>query len=104
MKKELQAITSQSLDLSFDLEIVEFQNRYMEIKINKVFRSIEYNNNYFWWFMEDLIFFLDKNKYQKRWDYEVIKILNLEVLKLSVEDLKDFKNKFKEVSNFDLIY
>ncbi|WGI36737.1 hypothetical protein [Mesomycoplasma lagogenitalium] len=103
MKNKWQIKSSEELNLSFDFEILLHQERILDIKINKMLRNLKYDENYFNWFMEDLIFLLDENRYQRRWDYGTINIYNISNLNLSKENEKDFLNLFKSVTNFDLL-
>ncbi|MBG0730990.1 hypothetical protein [Mycoplasma sp. 'Moose RK'] len=102
-KQKLQTKNSNELSLSFDFQILNYEFRQIDIKINGLLTKLDYNPNYFYWFVEDLILFLAKNRYALRWDYEKVKIFNLEVLQLG-ENLNDFKKKFSSITNFDLEY
>lgn len=103
MNKEFQKISSEELGLSFNFEIINHIQRTLEIRLSGMLRTLTYNKDFFGWFMEDLIYLLDKNRYQKRWDYGVIKIFNISSLKLSPEEQKVFLEQFPSVTNFDLI-
>ncbi|MCR8613290.1 MAG: hypothetical protein NC236_02305 [Mycoplasma sp.] len=69
--------TSKELKLSFDFKILNYEERILDININGLLREIKENENLFDWFMEDLIFFLDSNRFQRRWDYKLIKLHNI---------------------------
>lgn len=98
-----QKINSQELNLSFDFEILDFQNREFQITIHGLLREIKYSERFFEWFMEDLIYFLEQNKYQKRWDIGTIYLSGLSNLNISKEDLKHLINLLTtNVTNFDI--
>ncbi|MGZ9414048.1 hypothetical protein [Mycoplasma sp. 5370] len=103
METIFQTKTSKELDLSFDFQILNHQNRILDIKINGLLREIKYNDSFFDWFIEDLLFLLDSNRYQKRWDYGQINIMGVKNLKLTKNDEDSFIKLFKSVTNFDLI-
>ena len=98
MSNEIQ--TSKQLKISFDFHVLNHEKRILDIELKGYIVKIKWNEKYFDWFMEELIFFLDKNKYQKRWDYGKIIIHNLESLKLTKEQLKEFKSNFKDWERF----
>ncbi|MGZ9755380.1 hypothetical protein ACXYRQ_02195 [Mycoplasma sp. 394] len=102
MKKQFQTVTSKELNLSFDFEILNHQNRILDIKINGLLRELKYSVEYFDWFIEDLLFLLDKNRYQKRWDYGQINIFGVTNLNLKENETK-FVKLFKSITNFDLV-
>ncbi|MGZ9763060.1 hypothetical protein ACXYRK_01305 [Mycoplasma sp. AC1221] len=102
MKKQFQTVTSKELNLSFDFEILNHQNRILDIKINGLLRNLKYSDEYFDWFIEDLLFLLDKNRYQKRWDYGQINIFGVTNLNLKENETK-FVKLFKSITNFDLV-
>ncbi|MHA0297901.1 hypothetical protein [Mesomycoplasma ovipneumoniae] len=85
----------------FNFRILSYSFRKLEISVEGLDRTIDYNSEYFFWFVENLIYFLSKNKYALRWDYEKITLFNLENLQLA-ENLDDFKSKFKLITTFDL--
>ncbi|MDW2922162.1 hypothetical protein [Mesomycoplasma ovipneumoniae] len=85
----------------FNFRILSYSFRKLEISVEGVSKTIDYNSEYFFSFVENLIFFLSKNKYALRWDYEKITLFNLENLQLA-ENLDDFKSKFKLITTFDL--
>ncbi|TDV23571.1 hypothetical protein BCF59_0562 [Mycoplasmopsis mustelae] len=103
MKTQFQSKTSQELNLSFDLEILNHENRTLDIKINSLLRNIQYGESFFDWFVEDLLFLLDSNRYQKRWDYGQINILGIKNLNLQPQQQAEFIKAFKSVTNFDLV-
>ncbi|WP_036463792.1 hypothetical protein [Mycoplasmopsis sturni] len=101
--KQLQTKTSKELDLSFDFEILNFENREFDIIIHKLLRNLEYSPKFFEWFMEDLIYFLEQNGYQKRWDIGTIYLSGVENLKLSEANKKEFISFLENfVTNFDI--
>ncbi|AJC49884.1 hypothetical protein DR095_01485 [Mycoplasma flocculare] len=102
-KSELQKKSSIYLKLSFEFRILDYHFRELKISIEGVDAKLDYNSKYFFWFVEELIFFLSKNGYALRWDYEKVQIFNLQNLNLG-ENLIDFKSKFKLITTFDLIY
>lgn len=95
-------VSSKEMDLSFEFIIESLSNRVLTIEIDGMLRTLEYNPNYFDWFMEDLIDYISSNGIQKRWDFETIVIKNIDKLNLNEEDEKNFKNKFKTVTNWDM--
>lgn len=99
----LQTKNSKELNLSFDFIVKKHEYRILDIELNGALRQLEYSNRYFEWFIEDLLYFLDMNRYQKRWDYEAINIFNVQSLKLNEENLKNFLKYFLSVTNFNLI-
>lgn len=99
---KLQKITSKELNLSFDFQVESYGYRILKIKLNGMLRKLDFNDKFFGWFMEDLIYFLDKNRYARRWDYEQIYIYNIDSLKLG-KNQQSFENQFKSISNFDLL-
>ncbi|UWD34194.1 hypothetical protein [Mesomycoplasma molare] len=103
MKNNLQTKKSQELDLSFDLEILKHENRIIDIKIKGIIRNIKFNSNYFNWFIEDLLFLLDNNGYQKRWDYGQINIQGIKNLNLNEQEQELFIKECKTITNFDLL-
>ncbi|MGZ9413668.1 hypothetical protein [Mycoplasma sp. 480] len=103
METIFQIKTSKELDLSFDFQILNHENRILDIKVNGLLRDIQYNDNFFDWFIEDLLFLLDNNRYQKRWDYGQINILGIKNLNLNEKDYHSFIKLFKSVTNFDLV-
>ncbi|QJB71487.1 hypothetical protein [Mycoplasma sp. 1654_15] len=100
---DLQTKNSKELNLSFDFTVKKHEYRILDIELNGTLRNLEYSNRYFEWFIEDLLYFLDMNRYQKRWDYETINIFNVQSLKLKKEDLENFIGYFKSVTNFNLV-
>lgn len=94
---------SKNWKLSFEFRVLNYHFRQLEIAVKSVDDKLEYNSNYFFWFVEDLIFFLTKSGYALRWDYEKVQIFNLENLRLG-ENLADFKSKFKLITTFNLEY
>ncbi|WBP84287.1 hypothetical protein [Mycoplasmopsis edwardii] len=103
MSNLYQTIASKELELSFDLSILNHANRTIDIKINGLLRDIKYNASYFDWFIEDLLFLLDKNRYQKRWDYGQINIFGIDNLNLKTEEKANFLKQFKSITSFDLV-
>lgn len=97
-------VNSKKLDLSFDFKITNLEYRALSIDIIKVLRKLDTKDmeKYFSWFMDDLIFFIEKNKVQKRWDFETILLNYLDKLELSKENEKLFINKLKTVTNWDV--
>ncbi|MBN3534826.1 hypothetical protein [Mycoplasma procyoni] len=103
MNNQWQTKSSKELNLSFDFYIKNHFDRILEIEIKGVLRDLNFSDSYFDWFIEDLLFLLDQNRYQKRWDYGEIRIFGLKNLNLSQENLDKVKKIFKSVTNFDLI-
>ncbi|EFF41350.1 hypothetical protein [Mycoplasmopsis alligatoris] len=104
MINQFQTKSSQDLDLSFTFMITNFENRVFYISLGKMLRDIKYTQQYNEWFMEDLLFFLEKNKYQLRFDLEKIVLSNWENLNLSESNLKEFQEFLKtKITNFDLV-
>ena len=97
-------INSKNLDLSFEFKITNLEYRVLYIDIIKVLRKLETEDmeKYFSWFMDDLIFFIEKNKIQKRWDFETILFKDLDKLNLSQFDKENFIKKLKTVTNWDM--
>lgn len=100
--EKIQKVNAKEADLSFDMAIVSLENRILTMDIKGLLRDIEYTENYFEWFIEDLIFFIEQNGIQKRWDFETISIKNISNLKLSSKDEKKFTDKFKTITNWDV--
>ncbi|CAT05074.1 Uncharacterised protein [Mesomycoplasma conjunctivae] len=98
----LQKITSKELKLSFNFSVASYDYRILTIKLDGFANKISYSEKFFDWFVEDLIYFLDKNGYARRWDYQKIYIENIISLNLG-KDEDNFVSKFKSVTNFDLI-
>lgn len=94
--------TSKELNLSFNFKIKHYEFRVLDFEVNGVLRDIEYNESYFDWFMEDLVFFLEKNGFMKRWDFELMRVHNIKSLNLSEADEKNFINNFKSVTSWDM--
>ncbi|AJR12424.1 Uncharacterised protein [Mesomycoplasma dispar] len=102
-KNQFQKKCSKNFKLYFEFKVLNYHFRQLEISVEKVVDKLDYNSNYFFWFVEDLIFFLSKNGYALRWDYEKVRLFNLENLNLG-ENLENFKSKFKLITTFDLEY
>lgn len=100
--KKIQKIDAKKADLSFDISIVSLENRVLSIDIKGLLRDIKYGDQYFDWFIEDLIFFIEQNGIQKRWDFEIIFIKNIRNLKLTSKDEKEFRDKFKTITNWEV--
>lgn len=100
--KKIQKIDAKKADLSFDISIVSLENRVLSIDIKGLLRDIKYGDQYFDWFIEDLIFFIEQNGIQKRWDFETIFIKNIRNLKLTSKDEKEFRDKFKTITNWEV--
>lgn len=100
--KKIQKIDAKKADLSFDISIVSLENRVLSIDIKGLLRDIKYGDQYFDWFIEDLIFFIEQNGIQKRWDFETIFIKNISNLKLTSKDEKEFRDKFKTITNWEV--
>ncbi|UUD36191.1 hypothetical protein NPA08_04550 [Mycoplasmopsis citelli] len=95
--------SSAELNLSFDFEITDFQNREFQITIHKLLRDLPYDDKFFEWFMEDLIYFITQNKYQLRWDIEKIYFSGIKNLNLSAEDEQKFVSLLtNSVTNFNI--
>ncbi|WP_033161205.1 hypothetical protein [[Mycoplasma] collis] len=103
MKKQIQSISSSKLNLSFNFVIENYYSRTLEIKIDGLLRDIKYNSSFFDWLIEDLIYLLDQNKYQRRWDYGIIYLSGFESLNLNNEQLEELFFLCKSVTNFDLV-
>lgn len=107
IKNKNQIINSEELNISFNFVIKNYQNRILDIEtaniLQKANENENFNQSFFDWFMEDLIFFLDKNRYQKRWDYGLIRLYGIKNLKLNDEQRKRFGYLLNSVTNFDLI-
>lgn len=89
-------------DNYFNFEIIKFQFQTIKIKILTPRKKITFSDNYFDFFIEDLIVFLEQNMFQKRWDYQKIILENLAILNLNAQNLTKFISNFKSVTNFDL--
>ncbi|UUM19786.1 MULTISPECIES: hypothetical protein [unclassified Mycoplasma] len=101
---KFQTQSAAELNLSFDFEITDFQNRKFEITIHKMLRDLPFNDSFFEWFMEDLIYFFAKNKYQLRWDIETVYFTGIKNLNLSPQDEQKFILLLtNSVSNFDIV-
>ncbi len=91
-----------SLDLSFNFEVTKYENRILDIKLEGLLREIKYSSKIFDWFMEDLILYLDKNQFQRRWDYGLIRIHNIDSLGFTLDEKKDFIKKFKTITSWEM--
>lgn len=100
--EKIQKISAKKARLSFDMSIISLESRILTINVNGLLRDIKYSDNYFEWFIEDLIFFIEQNGIQKRWDFETILIKNIASFELSSNDEIAFKGKFKTITNWDV--
>ncbi|AKA50030.1 hypothetical protein [Mycoplasmopsis gallinacea] len=103
--EKLQIKDAKELELSFDFQIKSFENRNFVIAVNGMLRDIQYSPSFNEWFIEDLIYFLEKNRYQLRWDVQIVLLENLESLKLSKEHLQSLKDFLvSNITNFDITF
>ena len=99
MLKELSAV---KLNLSFEFELLSFEWRKPRVNIKGMLREIKYSEEYFDWFMEDIIYFLEKNDIKKRWDIAEIQISGLENLNLTKEELALFRKQLSTIMVWDM--
>ncbi|ADE19436.1 hypothetical protein [Mycoplasma crocodyli] len=103
MNTELQTKKSKELNLSFSFAILDYHNRHFTIELGTMLRDINYSEKYCEWFMEDLLFFLEMNGYQLRFDVSRIKFTGIENLRLSAEDKLEFVDFLtNKVTNFKI--
>ncbi|WKX02447.1 hypothetical protein [Candidatus Mycoplasma mahonii] len=95
----------EDLNLSFQFEVVDFKRRILDIKVLSVKKDIMKNNinKIFEWFMEDLIFFIEKSGFQKRWDFGTILLGGINNLEFEEEKRENFTNMFKLITNWDMV-
>ena len=98
----LKESTAKKLGLSFDFELLNFEWRIPEVKIKGIIRYIKYSPDFFDWFMEDLIYFLDKNDIKKRWDILEIKLFGVDNLGLNEKELISFRKELKTIVSWDM--
>ncbi len=89
--------TSKKLMLSFDFVMQEKIERNLSIKAQGLLRDVKWNENAFGWFMEDLVYFMNENKFQQRWDVTTIQVTNCQSLKIKKEEFKQLKDFVKQV-------
>lgn len=94
--------TAQNLNLSFDFKLLNFEWRKPEVEIRGMIRHVEYSEEFFEWFMEDIIYFLDKNDIKKRWDIVEIQLSGLKNLGLNENELKSFRQQLKTVFSWNM--
>ena len=99
MLKELSAV---KLNLSFEFQLLSFEWRKPRVNIKGMLRDIKYSEEYFDWFMEDIIHFLEKNGIKKRWDIAEIQISGLDNLKLSKDELVLFRKQLTTIMIWDM--
>ena len=99
MLKEQSAI---KLNLSFDFELLKFEWRKPEVNIKGMLRDVKYSEEYFDWFMEDLIYFLEENSIKKRWDIVEIILSGVSNLGLTDEELVLFRKQLTTVVSWDM--
>ena len=94
--------SAQKLNLSFDFELLNFEWRKPEVNIKGMLREVKYSSEFFDWFMEDLIYFLDQNDIKKRWDIVEIKLFGIDNLGLNDSELISFRKELKTVVSWDM--
>ena len=94
--------SSEKLNLSFDFQLLNFEWRKPEVKIKGMIREIKYSTEFFEWFMEDLIYFLDRNGIKTRWDIVEIILFGIDNLGLNEQELSSFRKELKTVISWNM--
>ena len=93
---------SKELKLTFELEIISYEFRKIELQIKGILHETTYSANFVDWFMEDLITFLESSTIGKRWDIDHINIHGFENMKLNPQQALHFKQHLKDVTSWTM--
>ncbi len=94
---------AKSLDLTFDFHIKNRADRTLIVDLRGLLREIEFDHKHFTWFMEDLVYFMKKQKMQRRWEFSTIEVVNCKNLNTSKKTFEEFEKFIETVIQWTMI-